>query len=312
MDLDPAFDPSRPFTRAQGLRAGLTGWDMRSRRFVRLQRNVYVATGADVTLPKRATAALLVAPRGAIVSHFTAAELWGGAVPSSSSVWVTIRRSQAFTGAGVRVHQSDRVRETTRRFGLTLTSPEQTFIDLARHLDLVQLVVLGDRLVRREVTTTDRLMRAASQWSGHHQQLVCAAAAHVRAGVDSPPESRLRMLIVMGGLPEPAVNYAIRDEDTGDILRRFELAYVKHRLAIEYEGQFHRGDPDVWARDINRREDLDRRAWRVVQVIAPGLHQSPHVTLARVERARVDCGAKPTPLLSEEWKRYFPGRSDAS
>jgi hypothetical protein len=197
---------------------------------------------------------------------------------------------------------------TTFRGGLRLTTPEQTFVDLAADLDLVELVVLGDRLVKRGVTTPERLTRMAERWQGYHRELACRAARLVRDGVDSPPESRLRMLIVLAGLPEPTVNHIIRDPDTGTWLRRFELAYRDLLIAIEYEGRQHRDDDEIWAADIERREELDRDTWRIVQVISTGLFESPVRTLQRIEQARVDRGARPTAAFSDEWKRYFPGR----
>jgi hypothetical protein len=119
------------------------------------------------------------------------------------------------------------------------------------------------------------------------------------------------MLVVLAGLPEPTVNHILRDPHTGAWLRRFELAYVDLRVAIEYEGRQHRDDDEIWASDIDRREELDRRAWRVVQVISSGLFDNPLRTLQRVDQARVDRGARPARGFAEEWRRYFPGREVA-
>jgi hypothetical protein len=300
------LDVTQPFTRAQARAAGLTDGQLRGHDFVRLFRNVLLARGMPVSLNTRARGALLVAPGSAFISHHTAARLWGGSVPESSDVHVTISRQHSFRISGIRAHQSDRPRATTCLGGIRITTPEQTFIDLGSKLDLVQLVVLGDRLVRRERTTPQRLVRAADDWYGFHRELVGRAASLVRTGVDSPPESRLRMLMVLAGLPEPTVNHIIRDPDTGAWLRRFELAYRELLLAIEYEGRQHRDDDDIWAADIERREDLEHDAWRIVQVISDGLFKTPLRTLQRIDRARVDRGARPTPFL-DEWKRYFPG-----
>jgi hypothetical protein len=302
------LDPTQPFTRTQALIAGLTDDQLRRRDFVRLYRGVYLSRQAPATLEIRARGALLVAPSTAVISHHTAAALWGGAVPPSSAVHVTITRTQSFQTSGVRTHESDRARDITIRRGIRMTTPEQTFIDLAANLDLVELVVLGDRLVRRQVTTPQRLVRSADDWRGHHRERACRAARLVRAGVDSPPESRLRMLVVLAGLPEPTVNHIVRDPDTGAWLRRFELAYRDLHIAIEYEGRQHRDDDEIWAADIERREELDRETWRVVQVISAGLFQTPLRTLQRIDQARVDRGARPTAMFSDEWKRSFPGR----
>ena len=302
------LDLTQPFTWQQGLMAGFTAAQLRRRDVVRLYRSVYLSRDVPVSLEVRARGALLAAPDTAVISHQTAAVLWGGSVPPCSAIHLTISRSQTVQVAGIRTHQSDRVRETTFRRGLRLTTPEQTFVDLASDLDLVELVVLGDRLVKRGVTAPERLIRAADRWEGYHRELACRAARLVRDGVDSPPESRLRMLIVLAGLPEPSVNHIVRDPDTGAWSRRFELAYRDLLIAIEYEGRQHRDDDEIWAADIERREELDRETWRVVQVISKGLFETPLRTLQRIDQARVDRGARPTAAFSDEWKRYFPGR----
>jgi hypothetical protein len=303
-----AFDPTSPFTRADALAAGVTSRALTGSSYVRLQRNVYLARGAPLSASMRARAVLVSAPRTAIISHHTAAAIWGGAVPEASAVHVTVPRRESLQVDGVRTHRSDRERAVTGLGGIRLTTPEQTFVDLGPHLDLVQLVVLGDALIRQRVTSPLRLTRFADQWKGHHRFLVRRAARLTRAGVDSVPESRLRMLILLGGLPEPRVNLILRDPHTGAWERRFEMAYEEIRLAIEYEGRQHRFDDEIWASDIDRREELDRRTWRVVQVLSEGLYASPLRTLQRIEQARRDRGAPSVRSFGDEWKRFFPGR----
>jgi hypothetical protein len=305
------FDAMWPFTRAAALAAGWTPWQLRGRDVVRLHRNVYVSRRATRTLALRTRGSLLIAPPGSMASHQTAALLWGGAVPPVSVIHLRIPPGETFRVDGVLAHRGGEAAAVRWHRGLPLTSPEATFCDLAPTLDLVQLVVLGDRLVRRQVTSPARLVACADQWRGRGAGTARRAAALVRAGVDSPPESRLRMLIVLAGLPEPTVNHIIRDPHTGAWLRRFELGYPELRIAVEYEGRHHRGDDDVWAADIDRREDLDRRTWRVVQVISSGLDEHPLRTLQRIDQARADRGARPLRAFSEEWRRYFPGRAVA-
>ena len=111
------------------------------------------------------------------------------------------------------------------------------------------------------------------------------------------------MLVVLAGLPEPTVNHIIRNE-TGEWLRRFELAYIELLLAIEYQGRWHRESDEVWEGDIERREELDHRTWRVVEVISKSLNDDPFRVLQRIELARRDRGARPTMRLSEEWRAF--------
>lgn len=116
--------------------------------------------------------------------------------------------------------------------GVPMTSPAQTFLDLSGDLDLVDLVVLGDSLVRRGVLTPEELAATAAAHTGRQARRARRAAAYVRDGVDSPMESRLRMLIVLVGLPEPVVNHALRDETTGRVRYRLDLSYPQWRIAV--------------------------------------------------------------------------------
>ena len=188
MTPTPPFNPRAPFTRAEAMAAGLTAWQLRGKDWARIFRNVYVSREVPRTVAVRARAAMRLAPAGTVVSHQTAALLWGGSVPDTSVIHVKIGYRKTFDVDGVRAHRSCRPHTGTRRHGVAVTTPEQTVMDLATDLDLVQLVVLGDRLVKRKVTTAAKLVDAADSWDGYHTALVRRAAGLVRPGVDSPPE----------------------------------------------------------------------------------------------------------------------------
>src|ERR1044072_2632646 len=101
----PDFAPYRPFTRAEGIAGSLTAWQLRGRDIVRLHRNVYVARRAPRTLGLRGTAVLKVAPPRTVMSHHTAALLWGGSVPPTSDLYVRIPWDETFRVRGVRTHE---------------------------------------------------------------------------------------------------------------------------------------------------------------------------------------------------------------
>lgn len=69
-------------------------------------------------------------------------------------------------------------------------------------------------------------------------------------------ESRLRMLIVLAGLPEPEVNREVLDAH-GRLLHRFDLSHPHHKILVEYEARQHREDLDQWDHDTDRRDWLD-------------------------------------------------------
>ena len=112
---------------------------------------------------------------------------------------------------GVRSHYRSQRGGTTLRRGLPISTPEQTFLDLAGiGVGLVDLVVVADGMIKEGHTSPDRLIEAAEQWRGKGCRVARRAALLAREGVDSPQETRLRLLLVLAGLPEPRVNVVIR------------------------------------------------------------------------------------------------------
>jgi hypothetical protein len=93
-------------------------------------------------------------------------------------------------------------------------------------------------------------------------------------GVDSPMETRLRMLLVLAGLPEPVVNHVIWN-DRGDWYRASTWPTRAVRVAIEYDGRHHVEREGQWHPDTERRDDLDHRGWRLVTVVSSGIYAQP-------------------------------------
>ena len=121
-------------------------------------------------------------------------------------------------------------------------------------------------------------------------------------------ESRLRLLIIFAGLPEPDVNIVLRDVD-GNWWRRFDLCYRHCKLVVEYDGRQHAYDDDQWLNDLDRREQLDRMGWRLIVVQANGIYNDPLRTLQRIRTALEECGATVSKRFNPEWTRHFAVRS---
>lgn len=270
-----------------------------------LFRGVYVAKDASVSPALLAEAALLISPPGAFVSHHTAARLWGGIVPHHPDVHVSYPGPRAQV-TGIAAHRRKRSQIVVPRYGLRVTSPLQTFRDLAHVLDLVDLVVLGDSLVRRHHFTVDELRAFVAGTTGPHSRHARRAASLVRKGVDSAMETRLRLLIVFAGLPEPEVDHRVHDAD-GTLLRRYDLTYLGFRLIIEYDGRQHAESHEQWLSDIGRDEELDDSGIRRLVIVAHDIYSVPGQTLGRITRAMRSQGMS-VPPLDDEWRRHFPGR----
>lgn len=300
-----SLDTTMPFRRKDALAAGITQHAIASGRYRQLLRGVYVGHGTKVDGYVLARAALLASHRSAFVSHHTAARLYRSVVPHSASLHVSVPRgAPRAQRQDLAVHASERDPVLFR--GLPVTSATDTFLDLATHLDLVDLVVLGDSLVRGGRTGPEQLRGAAAESRGRGARLARRAADLVRERVDSPMETRCRMLRVLSGLPELETDITFFGGD-GRLLRRLDAGDRSTRLAVEYDGRHHVERQEQWEADIGRREEFEDEEWRIVTLVSKDVYASPGATVERLRRIFQRRGI-PVGRPLQEWRRYFPER----
>ncbi|WP_427015674.1 hypothetical protein ACQCSX_12680 [Pseudarthrobacter sp. P1] len=218
---------------------------------------------------------------GGVASHTTAATVWGmplpGRIQQDLSVHIT-RPTHADPPkrTGVAGHhcrlEPGEVR-TVR--GLDVTSPVRTWLDLAPMLTLDELVAVGDFIVcehhrsfgpGREPLATLEELKAAVSREHRRRGLVRAreAVELVRVGVDSPPETQVRLIMLRAAFPEPVLNYVVVDGAFNEMSWP-DLAVPEWKVAIEYDGGHH-----LTARQKEIDDDRDHRmaqlGWRQVRI----------------------------------------------
>jgi hypothetical protein len=277
---------------------GLTRNNLRTRRWAHPYRGVYVPTQDADDLLTRCAALALVLPPQARFSHGTAAGLYGSPLAATAEVHVSVPAGVSVprSRTGVVVHQRTLDREPLLVHGLALTRPEQTFLDLAVVLPLADLLVLGDHLVNRWTTQAQLVAYLQARPGTRGVVRARETAALVRAGAGSPQESRLRLIIVRAGLPEPAVNVPVFDE-VGGWIGSPDLGYGAYRIALQYEGDVHRSNPRRWRQDIARDEAFADAGWLVLRVTADDVAR-PSRLLHRLTRALVARGWRPLPTTT--------------
>ncbi|MDR0481734.1 MAG: DUF559 domain-containing protein [Cellulomonadaceae bacterium] len=297
----------RPFSAAEARAAGWTSHRLRSANYRRIFHGIYAPAKLPDSPELRARSALLLAPLGSHVSHSTAARVWGIPVPACSTEHITVRRKKdrRRTG-GITFHVLPQARSVTQR-NVRLSTPEQTFVDMACTLELVDLVVAGDGIVSAGLASLDRLRDYAAQWSGHGAMKARQGAELVRAQVESPMETRMRLLLAFAGFPELRVNATVVGSDGRN--RRLDLSADSVKLAIEYDGRHHIDREPQWEADLRRREQLEQDGWRVIIVTAKDLYRSPGELLDRIHAAALSLGLPGTPRdLRPQWRSHFAGR----
>ncbi|MGH3950493.1 MAG: hypothetical protein ACRDSE_15460, partial [Pseudonocardiaceae bacterium] len=184
---DAPFDPRVPFTRARALLEGLTDADLRGPRFQRVFTGVYVDRRARVDVVLLARAALAVCPPGSHASHHTAGGIWDLCPPDQPLTHVSVPvEAEGTRRRGIKSHEMASEPDVVQHRGVAVSTPVRTFLELSDLVSLVDLVVVGDRAVRKGRATPRRLIRAADAYHGRGARLARRAARLVREGVDSP------------------------------------------------------------------------------------------------------------------------------
>ena len=281
--------------------------------FTRLFHDTYVVFWPDDdSCGLRARTIMKRVPAATHASHDTAVRLWGGVAPDSADIHVSMASREArCRRAGVAAHLGMQGAHTAVRDGIRMSTPSQAFLDLASGgASLVDLVIAGDSLVRANDLDPALFVVGAATYQGRNARRARRAASLIRAGVDSPMETRIRLLVVLAGLPEPQVNFIVCVAG-GKWRWRFDLCYPEYKLIIEYDGRQHlplyaerqRGH------DLDRREWLDQDGWRILIVVSDGIYANPLRTWQRVRAALEDRGARVPKSFKQEWTRRCMIRS---
>lgn len=234
------------------------------------------------------------------VSHTTAALIRGIPVPHKLEDEPFIHLSRTADCAvprrkGVRGHQSALLTEELGIVeGVPVTTPARTWLDLAQVLQLDDLVVAGDHLISGHHRHFGQPKKPIVQFSeleeyihGKHgvRGLVLAreALTLMRKGVDSPPETKLRLMLTRAGLPEFIPDFPIPGE-TGEAPVWVDLGCPEFRVCCEYEGKHHLS-PQKQAEDRTRDRLTADRGWQQVKIYAADMALGEDWVVAHVVQA---------------------------
>ena len=303
------FDRRRPFTTLEAAHAGITRAELGGPDFQSLFRGIHVSAEVIVTDALRAAAPLAACVPTAWASHASAARLLGAPLPVLPGEHVSVTSaSDRPKRAGVTGHVAPSTSRIVIRDGVRMSAPAQMFVELGEQLTLVDLVAVGDWLVSKKLVSLEKLRRFVATNRMRGSAAARAAVAFVRAGVDSVMETRLRMLIVPAGLPEPDVNRHIGGVD-GEKGRRYDLSWSAIKVIVEYDGRHHVEIIAQWEADLERRESIDNDEWRQLVFVSKDLFRTPDRTLARIEKVlRAKRLAGMPRRLSDDWRPHFPVR----
>ena len=288
MSLDPA-EPRRPrsalrralelrivelatsqhgvVTRAQVLDAGMSASALRRRvrdeRLVILHRGVY-GVGPFLPVRARSMAAVLACGPGAVLSHRSAADIWG-LLPcddSASPIHVTLPPGVDRAHAGIVVHRADTLlaRETAVRDGLAVTSPLRTLVDLAPIVDSRDLERAIACAERERLVSRDEIASLGVDYRGRRSIRRLRAIVERAGGpalTRSEAERRFLSLVRRARLPTPRANVRVDEYE-------IDFFWPDHDLAVEVDGYRYHGSRVRFESDRQRASRLAALGIQVV------------------------------------------------
>jgi len=241
-----------------------------------LHRGVYTVGHRAITQHGRWMAAVLAAGPGAVLSHRSAAALWGIRPTTRTRIEVTVPRTLHATPTlhpRCAVLQRD---EVTTNDGIPTTTPARTLLDLAG--------LLGKRPLERALNEAEamRLTSEApvAELMERHPAKRGIADLRIllvtsRSSTRSELEARFLTLLDTHGLPQPETNIIIEGIEVDAVWRQ-------QRLIVELDGYAFHSTRQAFEHDRARDRHLTANGWRVLRITWRDLAERAHELAAEL------------------------------
>ena len=252
----------------------------------RLFRGVYAVGHPNPPLEGRFLAAIKACGPGAVLSHFSAAVLWGLVEWDERLPEVTVGRSRTPRHDGLRAHRTlvwDAERDARSSRGIPLTAPARTLIDLAGVLSERDLRAAVRRAQSLGLLALDELVATLARVGKRHgsrklARIVVTGPAPTRSVL----EDVVLDLILGGGFEHPDVNVPL-------VLNRRRIIpdfrWPAARVVVEADGAAWHEHKLAREDDAERQALLEAHGERVVRVTWSQAIARPSETLARIRGA---------------------------
>lgn len=231
-----------------------------------LHHGVYAVGHRAVTREGQLLAAVLAGGPGAVLSHASAAELWGLPLHKERDIEVITRSRRG--RRGIRFHRSSlEPGEVTVFKGIPVTTPERTILDLAARESTERL----ERLIRQaeyeHLASTASLSSCFSTHEGargsRRLRKALDLATETTGATRSKLERKFLAFIRRNALPRPKLNHRIEFHSRTVFA---DAAWPKHRLIVELDSREAHANRHSFESDRTRDRDLLVAGWTTTRV----------------------------------------------
>ena len=263
-----------------GLGRGAITHRVRARWLQRLHRTVYLLGAAPPTLMARAQAAAMACGAGAVVSHRSAAEMFGLLAETERDVDVTVAGRNLAPRAGIRRHRVAELprHDVTKMRGIPVTSVARTIADLAATEPERDVEAAFQEALYRKIVASPAVAAIIKREPRRKGAPVIRALIEDPRMTRSEKERKLLRLIDAAQLPRPVTNVRLH----GCLV---DVYWPEQGLVVEFDG--HRAHGHRLAFESNRKRDqvLLAHGVRVMRVTDRHLGREPVAVAARIAMA---------------------------
>jgi very-short-patch-repair endonuclease len=228
-------------------------------------------------------ATLLYLRHDAVISHQSAAMLWGIAPAPRDLVQVTVIGRDVRRREGLEPHRVARLdpRDVRLRSGIPVTAPARALIDLAGQGSYEALAHAHQQACVLGLVTDGELEAALARCPSRTGTANLQAWLESDQGASftrSDAERRILALIAGAGLPRPQVNARVGGFEV-------DLLWRRERLVVEIDGHAFHGHRSAFERDRRRDQVLAAAGFRVIRITWLQLEREPLAVIGRIAQA---------------------------
>lgn len=267
---------------ALGFTRDAVGYGVRSGRLHRLYTGVYAVGHTKFSPHGQCLAAVLASGPGTVLSHFSAAWLWGIVRSGPAPYEVTTPLPRRRKPPRIVVHRARHLLETdwVVEDGIPVTGVPRLLLDLAARVRPHTLRRYLERAEELGLLEPREIHELLDRTRGHHGHGPLRRAIAFYA---PPPftrsqlERRFLAAIEAAGLPRPSVNFNVAGFE-------LDMYWPDQRFAVELDSYGTHGTREAFGRDRLRQEDLLLEGVAVTRVTDERFYREADAVIARVGR----------------------------
>jgi very-short-patch-repair endonuclease len=246
-----------------------------------IHREVYAVGHANLTARGRWMAAVLACGQDALLSHKSAAALWGFGSAAATDIDVTTTGRTRYGLPGIALHLVRGLHPDDRALqdAIPVTSVSRTILDLAEVLPQRRLERAFEEAERLQLLDMNALRRLRERAHGRHGLIPLDALLSEQWRPYPEMRSELERLFYElcrnAGLPPPAMNVIVAGFEV-------DAVWPDHKLIVELDGYaFHRTRA-AFERDRLRDAALQTAGYRVLRATYRRLSYEPDAVIGAI------------------------------